>query len=84
MNENEAFEISHDNFLVGKQDDLEHTEIILRALNKLPPRQKEIIYLKIYKGLNYEEISEVMSINYQVVRNLLCQALKTFKKFYIK
>jgi len=58
--------------------------MILRALNKLPPRQKEIIYLKIYKGLNYEEISEVMSINYQVVRNLLCQALKTFKKFYIK
>jgi len=58
--------------------------MILRALNKLPPRQKEIIYLKIYKGLNYEEISEVMSINYQVVRNLLCQALKTFKKFYIE
>jgi len=58
--------------------------MILRALNKLPPRQKEIIYLKIYKGLNYEEISEVMSINYQVVRNLLCQALKTFKKLYIK
>jgi DNA-directed RNA polymerase specialized sigma24 family protein len=48
-NANEAFEISHDNFLVGKQDDLEHTEMILRALNKLPPRQKEIIYLKIYR-----------------------------------
>ncbi len=81
--------LENSNFeLTGKrgrlQDDLEHTEMILRALNKLPPRQKEIIYLKIYKGLNYEEISEVMSINYQVVRNLLCQALKTFKKFYIK
>ena len=81
MNENEAFEISHDNFLVSKQDDLEHTEMVLTTLNKLPTRQKETIYLKIYKGLNYEEISEVMNINYQVVRNLLCQALKLLKSF---
>ena len=30
--------------------------------------------------LSYEEVSEIMQINYQVVRNLLCQALKTFRK----
>ena len=32
------------------------------------------------KGMSYEEVSEIMQINYQVVRNLLCQALKTFRK----
>jgi RNA polymerase sigma factor (sigma-70 family) len=49
-------------------------------VNQLPARQKEIIYLRIYKGLSYEEISQVMQLNYQVVRNLLSQALKSFRK----
>ena len=76
----EAFELSHETFLVREEDDAQKTKRILEAINQLPARQKEVIYLKIYKGLSYEEVSEVMQINYQVVRNLLCQALKTFRK----
>jgi len=76
----EPFEISHENLLISRDDDRARTAGIADALNKLPPRQKEVIYLKIYKGLRYEEVSEVMGLNYQVVRNLLCQALKSFRK----
>jgi RNA polymerase sigma factor (sigma-70 family) len=79
----EPFEFSHESFLISKQEDRERSKKILEAINQLPPRQKEIIYLKIYKGLTYEEISELMEINYQVVRNLLCQALKTFRKLVL-
>lgn len=79
-NSNEFFELSHETFLIKEQDDQGKIKKILEAINQLPSRQKEIIYLKIYKGLEYEEISEIMQINYQVVRNLLCQALKTFRK----
>jgi RNA polymerase sigma factor (sigma-70 family) len=74
------FELSHETFLIGKQSDEERTKKILEAVNQLPARQKEIIYLRIYKGLSYEEISQVMQLNYQVVRNLLSQALKSFRK----
>ena len=80
---NEFFELSHETFLSKEQDDHEKIKKILEAINQLPSRQKEIIYLKIYKGLDYDEISEIMKINYQVVRNLLCQALKTFRKLVI-
>jgi RNA polymerase sigma factor (sigma-70 family) len=79
-NTNEQFELSYESFLINKQDDEEKAKKILDAINSLPLRQKEIIYLRIYKGLTYEEISEVMGINYQVLRNLLCQALKTFRQ----
>jgi len=79
----EHFELSHETFLIDADEHNEKLKQVLRALNQLPSRQKEIIYLKIYKGLSYEEISEVMGINYQVVRNLLCQALKTFRKLLI-
>jgi RNA polymerase sigma factor (sigma-70 family) len=49
-------------------------------LNKLPPRQKEAIYLKYYSGLKAGEISEIMGINYQSVINTLYKALKNLKE----
>lgn len=76
----EPFVMGHDSFLIHGQENEDKTKQVIEALDKLPPRQKEVIYLKIYKGLSYEEVSQVMEINYQVVRNLLCQALKTFRK----
>jgi RNA polymerase sigma factor (sigma-70 family) len=83
LDSNEPFELSHENFLISKEEDEGKLKKILEAINQLPARQKEIIYLRIYKGLSYEEISEIMQINYQVVRNLLCQALKTFRKLIV-
>lgn len=80
---NEHFELSHETFLIMADENNEKLKQVLNALNQLPSRQKEIVYLKIYKGLTYEEISEMMGINYQVVRNLLCQALKTFRKLIV-
>lgn len=75
-----GFELSRETMLIDKEEDDERTKKILEALSKLTPRQKEVIYLKIYKGLSYEEVSDVMQLNYQVVRNLLYTALKAFKK----
>lgn len=78
--EDYGFELSKETMLIHKEEDDERIQKILAALTKLTPRQKEVIYLKIYKGLSYEEVSEVMQLNYQVVRNLLYTALKAFKK----
>jgi len=75
-----GFELSKETMLINKEDDDERIQKILTALAKLTPRQREVIYLKIYKGLSYEEVSNVMQLNYQVVRNLLYTALKAFKK----
>ena len=77
-----VFELSPENIAISKEDGEEQTHKIYAALEQLSPRQREVIYLKIYKGLTYEEVSEVMGLNYQVVRNLLCTALKSFKKLY--
>jgi len=81
--DHEFFELSHESFLIRKQEDEEKMRKTINAINQLPSRQKEIIYLRLYKGLSYEEVSEVMEINYQAVRNLLYQALKTFRKLIV-
>ncbi len=49
-------------------------------MDKLSARQREIIYLRFYHNMSYEEISDVMQINYQVCRNLLSQAIKSLRK----
>jgi RNA polymerase sigma factor (sigma-70 family) len=75
-----AFEISHENFMVEREEERSKTHTIINAVNQLPDRQKEIVYLKIFKELGYEEISEVMNINYQVARNLFSQAMKSLRQ----
>src|SRR6185503_17562270 len=78
-----SFEISHDHFLIHREEEQQQKKKFIEAINQLPARQKEIIYLKIYQQLSYDEISEVMNINYQVARNLMTQALRSLKKLLL-
>ncbi|MBN9379952.1 MAG: sigma-70 family RNA polymerase sigma factor [Chitinophagaceae bacterium] len=73
------FELSHETLLISQQESDEKKRQVIRALERLSHRQKEIIYLKYYQNLSYEEVSEIMNINYQVARNLLYQAIKSLK-----
>jgi RNA polymerase sigma factor (sigma-70 family) len=74
------FELSHENLLVGREQDAEKTTRVLKAMDQLSNRQKEIIYLKFYQELSYDEVSDIMNINYQAARNLLYQSIKSLKK----
>jgi len=53
---------------------------LIQFLNQLPPRQKEIIYLKYFEGLTNDEIAEVLSLGYQVVANNLYRAFITLRQ----
>lgn len=74
-----VFEWSHESFLIAGEEDASRKQRVLKALEQLSDRQKEIVYLKYYQNLSYEEVSEIMNINYQVARNLLYQAIKSLK-----
>lgn len=76
----EEFEISYENILISKQENEEMKRRVLKSILELAPRQREIIYLKFYHNLSYEEISEIMKINYQAARNLIYQSIKTLKE----
>lgn len=80
LHDSVAFEISYESFIIGRQEDEEKIKKVVQAIDQLSNRQKEIIYLKFYQNLSYEEVSEIMNINYQVARNLLHQAIKAMRK----
>lgn len=73
------FEISYESLKIASEEDEIKAKKIHHSLQRISNRQKEIIYLKFYQDLSYDEISEVMQINYQVARNLLYQAVKSLK-----
>jgi RNA polymerase sigma factor (sigma-70 family) len=58
-------------------------EIIAKLQSKiknLPPRQKEIIYLKFEEEMDYPEIAPILKISVESARKLLYRALLTLRK----
>jgi RNA polymerase sigma factor (sigma-70 family) len=54
-------------------------DLVLGQLNGLSPRQREVIYLRYYDELSYDEIAQVMGLHYQSVMNHLHKALKALR-----
>jgi RNA polymerase sigma-70 factor (ECF subfamily) len=54
---------------------------LYQALERLPPKQRAVIALKLEQGLNYQEISEALGGTAGAARVNYCQALKTLKKY---
>jgi RNA polymerase sigma factor (sigma-70 family) len=68
-------------FLIIKDEtNAQKIDTLHNAIEKLSNRQKEILYLKYFNGLTYREIEQVLSINYQSVKNHMCRALKKIRE----
>ncbi|MEM1120765.1 MAG: sigma-70 family RNA polymerase sigma factor [Bacteroidota bacterium] len=72
-------EIAVDQKLIELELSSERAQQVKEAMENLSKRQKEVIYLKYVTGLDYEDIGEIMDLNYQSVRNLVSKALKKLK-----
>jgi RNA polymerase sigma-70 factor (ECF subfamily) len=78
--EQTAFQVSPENLIIHRENQAENGERVKAAMVQLSRRQQEIVYLRFFQNLSYEEISEVMNINYQVARNLLYQSIKALRQ----
>jgi RNA polymerase sigma factor (sigma-70 family) len=73
------FEISFDNTYIANEEEQILQTQIKNVLQTLPARQQEIIYLRFYEGISYEEIAEIMSINVTSAYKLLYKALNSLQ-----
>ena len=87
---NKQVEFHLTNEVNNENDDSIENEAILEEVKKLieqlSPREKEIVYLKYFQNFNNHEISDLLNIKYQTVRNILASAIKklrTLGKDYI-
>ena len=63
-----------------KQNEPTIKKRIAEAMTSLSPRQREIIYLKFYNNLDYDELAEILDINYQSVVNHIHKAMLKLRK----
>jgi len=64
---------------VNDQEKENRIDKLAEAINKLPPRQKEVIYLKFYKSFSNKQVAKIMNVKYQSVGNNLQKAIHKLK-----
>ncbi len=74
------FEVSYDQQLILNEDEARVQQIIKDVLHQLPARQQEIIFLRFYDGLSYEEIADIMCIHVSSAYKLLYKALDNLQQ----
>ena len=67
--------------LILKEVSEQKSKMLLMALNELTPRQKEAIYLRFTRELDYNEVAGLMDISVEACRNLICKAISILKKW---
>lgn len=79
MQEDAVFEAiavpHHEELLIAQEHDHEMNQKLLNCLAKLTPRQREMIYLKFYQQLDYDEIANILNMIYQAAVNLCFRAI---------
>ena len=72
---------SYESQLIDEQLLDRKKQLVISELNKLPKRQKEILYLIYMKGLTYNQASEVMEITMKSVYNTVNIAIATLRNY---
>ena len=80
LEENRIAEDDHVTKWIEAEDDEKINESLETALHRLTDRQREILHMKYYQRLDYDDISRIMDLNYQSARNLVNRALAALRK----
>jgi len=85
-----ALQVVHNNYaedapptpeekLIKKDEQHQLYKLLSNHINELPNRQKELIVLKFYEGLSYEEIVQQTGLSHRTVYNKIHEGLKRLK-----
>ncbi len=82
ITDNYPFEVvwSAEHDLIVEEESGQRSTMLLKALSELTPRQKEAVYLRFTKELDYTAIAEIMNISVEACRNLISKAIFNIKK----
>lgn len=69
-----------DDLLIKKEKEETQKQALKTAIQEIPERIREALYLKTYQQLSYNEISDIMGVRNQVARNYVSGALKRLQE----
>lgn len=65
--------------LIKKEVEAELQLQVSNAIKKLSDKQQEIIYLRFFNEISYQEIAKLFDVEIQTVRNLMSRAIKALR-----
>ncbi len=77
----EQFEMSYEELLIAFQESEEQKEKLKQALSNLTKKQLEIIKLKFYDNLSYDDISDKTALATRTVYNIVYEAILRMREF---
>ena len=78
----EKFSTTDDlSMIADKIPDFDLAETVRDAVNKLSEPAKELVFLKYYDGMSYEQISKVLGLSKQTINGRLRRAKKKIEKY---
>ncbi|MCW9707800.1 RNA polymerase sigma factor [Fodinibius salsisoli] len=72
-------QFSPEELIIKRERENSKLQALYEAFDALPDRQKEVLYLKYFNGMSYEEIQEILEISYQSIRNHIYRAVKRLR-----
>lgn len=82
--EKPAFVASCENEIIAQEEKNDRLQMLENAIQHLPNRQREILFLRFFEGYPYSEIASMLSIQPQVARNLMSRAIKKIRSHFIE
>ena len=66
--------------LIGREELSQREKAVKKALAELSPKQREILYYKFTCNFDYDQICEIMKLQYDSARKQVSRALKAMKE----
>lgn len=66
--------VSPETRLISDQTTLARREKVAAEINQLPPRMKEVLFLRFYENLSFEDIAAIMNIHQKSVYKMVYKA----------
>jgi RNA polymerase sigma-70 factor (ECF subfamily) len=79
----DASEPSYEEYIIQLQTNKALAEKLTRALNRLTSREKELLRLKFFDDLDYDEIASRCGITKRTAYNIIHSALKMLKTLFV-
>lgn len=74
-------ELAVEDMIIAEEVSKEQSEQLAAAFEELSKRQREVLYLRFYQEMDYEDICEIMDLGYQSVRNLVSAAINRLRTY---
>lgn len=70
----------HEQGWIAAEEETDRLDKLQQAMSRISERQREIIHMKYFQQMEYEDIARIMNLNYQSARNLVTRALMALRR----